>query len=193
MKNDTVKCMAVLLSAAILFCAACSGREPENSKEAGTTIAESSRETDTTASENISETAEGQSPEMTTETGEQETVAEKTLKMKIGEHPVEVVWENNEAAEALKEFAKDGPVTIQMSMYGGFEQVGSIGKTLPSKDVQTYTSPGDLVLYQSSRLVVFYGTNSWAYTRLGRITGQTEEQLEALLGNGDVVITLSME
>ena len=98
MKNDTVKCMAVLLSAAILFCAACSGREPENSKEAGTTIAESSRETDTTAAENISETTEGQSLEMTTETEEQETVAEKTLKMKIGEHPVEVVWENNEAA-----------------------------------------------------------------------------------------------
>ena len=80
-----------------------------------------------------------------------------------------------------------------MSMYGGFEQVGSIGQRLPSHDVQTNTSSGDIVLYSSSQLVVFYGSNSWAYTRLGRITDQSSEGMRELLSRGDVTITISVE
>ena len=94
--------------------------------------------------------------------------------------------------EALKELAQNG-LTIQMSMYGGFEQVGSIGQRLPSHDVQTNTSSGDIVLYSSSQLVVFYGSNSWAYTRLGRITDQSSEGMRELLSRGDVTITISVE
>ena len=114
------------------------------------------------------------------------------MKMRIGDTPVEVAWENNESVEALKELAQDG-LTIQMSMYGGFEQVGSIGQRLPSHDVQTNTSSGDIVLYSSSQLVVFYGSNSWAYTRLGRITDQSAEGMRELLSRGDVTITISVE
>ena len=114
------------------------------------------------------------------------------MKMRIGDTPVEVAWENNESVEALKELAQNG-LTIQMSMYGGFEQVGSIGQRLPSHDVQTNTSSGDIVLYSSSQLVVFYGSNSWAYTRLGHITDKTPEEMRALLSKGDVTITLSVE
>jgi hypothetical protein len=94
--------------------------------------------------------------------------------------------------EALKELAQNG-LTIQMSMYGGFEQVGSIGQRLPSHDVQTHTSSGDIVLYSSSQLVVFYGSNSWAYTWLGRITDQSAEEMRELLSRGDVTITISVE
>lgn len=114
------------------------------------------------------------------------------MKMRIGDMPVEVAWGNNESVEALKELAKNG-LTIQMSMYGGFEQVGSIGQRLPSQDVQTNTSSGDIVLYSSSQLVVFYGSNSWAYTRLGRITDQSAEEMRELLSRGDVTITISVE
>ncbi len=57
-----------------------------------------------------------------------------------------------------------------MSMYGGFEQVGEIGTSLPRNDVQTTTSAGDIVLYSGNQIVIFYGNNSWAYTRLGHIT-----------------------
>lgn len=114
------------------------------------------------------------------------------MKMRIGDTPVEVAWENNESVEALKELAQNG-LTIQMSMYGGFEQVGSIGQRLPSHDVQTNTSSGDIVLYSSSQLVVFYGSNSWAYTRLGRITDQSSEGMRELLCRGDVTITISVE
>ena len=114
------------------------------------------------------------------------------MQMMIGETPVTVAWEDNESVEALKTLAEEG-LRIDMSMYGGFEQVGSIGQSLPRDDAQTTTTSGDIVLYSGNQLVVFYGSNSWAYTRLGHITDQTPAQMKALLGNGDVTITLSMK
>ena len=132
-----------------------------------------------------------------TESGEANTMAEKIketeLKMMIGDQAVTVEWEDNESAKALKQLAENGPLTIQMSMYGGFEQVGAIGSSLPRNDVQTTTQACDIVLYSGDQIVVFYGSNSWAYTRLGRITDKTAEEMAKLLGNGDVVITLSAE
>ena len=88
---------------------------------------------------------------------------------------------------------ESGPLTIQASMYGGFEQVGSIGARLPSDDAQITTAAGDVVLYSSNQIVVFYGSNSWAYTRLGRITDRNAAEMAALLGNGNVTITISLE
>ena len=119
--------------------------------------------------------------------------AEVFMKMKIGDTVVAVDWEDNESVEALKALCKDVPLTIQMSMYGGFEQVGSIGTSLPRNDEQTTTQAGDIVLYSGNQLVVFYGSNSWAYTRLGRVVDQEAEGMQALLGNGDVTITISLE
>ena len=81
----------------------------------------------------------------------------RPLQMTIGGTSVTVVWEDNDAVQALKELCKDQPLTIQMSMYGGFEQVGSIGTALPQDNVQTTTSAGDIVLYSGNQMVVFYG------------------------------------
>lgn len=78
-------------------------------------------------------------------------------------------------------------------MYGGFEQVGPIGTSLPRKDVQTTTQAGDIVLYSGNQIVVFYGSNSWAYTRLGHISDKTPSEMAELLGSGDVTITIGME
>ena len=114
------------------------------------------------------------------------------MQMMIGETPVTVAWEDNASVEALKTLAAEG-LRIEMSMYGGFEQVGSIGQSLPRDDQQTTTASGDIVLYSGNQLVVFYGSNSWAYTRLGHITDQTPEQMKVLLGSGDVTITLSIK
>ena len=121
---------------------------------------------------------------------QEEKEEEKMLNMMIGDTAVEVVWEENGSVHALKELAEDSPLSIQMSMYGGFEQVGT---SLPRNDVQTTTSSGDIVLYSGDQIVVFYGSNSWAYTRLGHITDKTQAEMAELLGNGDVVITLSAE
>ena len=122
-----------------------------------------------------------------------EEEAVKTLQMKIADTVVDVAWEDNEAVEELRKLCEEEPLVIQMSMYGGFEQVGEIGTSLPRNDVQTTTAAGDIVLYSGDRIVVFYGSNFWAYTRLGHITDQDEEGMTQLLGNGDVTITVSME
>ena len=120
----------------------------------------------------------------------EEAVPEKVLEMKIGDTPVAVAWEDNEAVAALKEYCRDLILTIPMSMYGSFEQVGSIGITLPQNDVQTTTQSGDIMLYSGNQIVVFYGSNSWAYTRLGHITDKSQDELTALLSNGDISISL---
>ena len=111
---------------------------------------------------------------------------ETTMILRIDGTEVPVTWENNESVQALHALA---PLTIEMSMYGGFEQVGSIGSSLPRNDRQTSTAPGDLVLYSGNQLVVFYGTNQWAYTRLGHVD-LTKEELTAMLSEHDVTITL---
>ena len=118
---------------------------------------------------------------------------ENTLKMTIGGTAVTVAWERNESVAALKELVKDQPLTVRLSMYGGFEQVGPLGTELPRSDAQTVTQAGDIVLYSGNQIVVFYGSNSWAYTRLGHITDKTAEELAALLGHGDVTLILSAE
>ena len=121
-----------------------------------------------------------------------ETEGALNMKMMIGETPVTVAWEQNESVDALRALAANG-LTIHMSMYGGFEQVGAIGAALPRSDVQTETASGDIVLFAGDQLVVFYGHNSWAYTRLGHITDQSEEDMRRLLSQGDVDIYLTVE
>ena len=113
------------------------------------------------------------------------------MKLTIGNEEVAVDWEDNESVNAIKEMTEEGAVTIQLSMYGGNEQVGSIGTTLPSDDKNTTTNAGDIVLYNSSNIVIFYGSNTWDYTRLGKVTDKTADEMTELLSNGDVTITLS--
>lgn len=108
--------------------------------------------------------------------------------MTVNETELTVVWEDNEAVAALAALA---PLTVQLSPYGGFEQVGPLGTDLPNHDVSTTTEAGDIVLYNGNQIVVFYGSNSWSYTRLGKIQGLDRTALTALLGNGPVTLTLS--
>ena len=113
------------------------------------------------------------------------------MKLTIDGTELDVLWADNESAAALRDLAADAPLTIQMSPYGGFEQVGPIGQRLPQNDAQTVTEPGDIVLYSGNQIVVFYGSNSWAYTRLGKIRGMDQAALTQLLGHGAVTLTLS--
>ncbi|MBQ6150958.1 MAG: hypothetical protein IJJ03_04815 [Mogibacterium sp.] len=115
----------------------------------------------------------------------------RSITMKINDEEVNVIWEDNESADALAELVSESPLTIDMSMYGGFEQVGAIGTDLPSSDISITTEPGDIMLYTGNNIVVFYGSNSWSYTRLGHIENKSEEELRELLGKNDVKITLS--
>ena len=118
-------------------------------------------------------------------------VEDLVMKMTINHTPVTVEWEENEAVAALCEEVKENPLMISMSMYGGFEQVGSLGMSLPQSDTRITTEAGDIVLYSGDQMVVFYGSNTWAYTRLGHITDKTQAELTQLLSNGNVTITLT--
>ncbi len=98
--------------------------------------------------------------------------------------------EQNEAVDALLDMMNEGPVTIDMQDYAGFEKVGSLPTSLPTQDQRVTTQPGDIVLYQGNQIVMFYGTNSWSYTRLGHIDDLSGWQ-EAL-GNENVTTVLSL-
>lgn len=121
-----------------------------------------------------------------------ERSTENMLKLFINDEEIQVIWEENESVEALKNLAKDKPIIIDMSMYGDFEQVGSIGQSIPRNDKQMTTSAGDIVLYSGNQLVVFYGSNSWAYTKLGHIDNTSAEELKKRLGSGDVKVKISI-
>ncbi len=167
------------------FAACGSGQQAEPSTTADSkTIQESCTEPVATAH---SEDATSE-PEVTNET---ESRAEETMHLFIGNTEVSVAWEVNESVSALIDLVKAEPLIIDMSMYGGFEQVGSLGTSLPRNDMQTTAEAGDIVLYSGNQIVVFYGSNSWAYTRLGHITDKTAAQMKDLLGSGNVTIELS--
>ncbi len=123
-------------------------------------------------------------------TKEDET-ANMELTLKIDGIEVDAIWADNDSVKALKNLAKDG-LTINMSKYGGFEQVGSVGSTLPSSDTRITTNPGDIVLYSSNQIVIFYDSNTWSYTKLGHIN-LSKSELTDLLGDEDVVITLNLK
>lgn len=124
--------------------------------------------------------------EVVKDESEAATEEETTMIIKIDDVQIPVTWEENESVKALSDMS---PLTIEMSKYGGFEQVGSIGSAITSNDKEITANPGDIVLYSSNQLVVFYGNNTWAYTKLGHID-MTKEELEDLLGNKNVTIIL---
>ena len=92
-------------------------------------------------------------------------------------------------------FAEEGTavvLTVDMSDYGNFEKVGSLGQSLPTNDQSITTQPGDVILYQGNSITIYYGTNTWSFTRLGKIETATREGLLQALGDGDVQVTFSL-
>ncbi len=105
---------------------------------------------------------------------------------------IDVAWEDNASVEALASLlAAEGAITVQTSRYGGFEQVGSLPQSLPSEDTRMQAVAGDIMLYTSRSIVLFYGTNTWSYTRLGRMSGLTAGEITALLDVPGTEIVLS--
>ena len=128
-------------------------------------------------------------PEATPETNKKEQTTMK-MNVQIGGHTFTATLEDNQAVKELVEIMEAGPVTLQMDDFSGFEKVGALGTRLTASDRQTTTVAGDIVLYNSSNIVMFYGSNSWSYTRLGKIddlTGWADA-----LGSGSVTATLTL-
>ena len=112
----------------------------------------------------------------------------------INDNKLEVTLASNESVAALIEILKQGDIVYTADDYGGFEKVGNIGHTLPRNDTQIKTEAGDVILYQGNQFVLFYGSNSWSYTRIGKINGYAAQELRTLLGAGEgkIQITVSL-
>lgn len=121
-----------------------------------------------------------------------ETIMDHSMKITIGETTLTATLEDNSSAEALVEKLKEGDLTLDLEDYGNMEKVGGLGFSLPRNDRQIRTQAGDLILYQGDAFVIYYDTNSWNFTRLGKIDGVTGEELKEILGNGDVTVVLSL-
>ena len=111
------------------------------------------------------------------------------MKLFINDKEIPVTWESNDSVKEIMKDVANNEIVDEMSMYSDNAQVGSLGKKYTSNDKQTVTHNGDIVLYNSSNIVVFYGSNSWSYTRLGKMDLEEQEVTE-LLSNGNVTIRL---
>ncbi len=118
---------------------------------------------------------------------------ENIMYIKIGDNTLTAELADNSSADALKEMLSEGSITIEMSDYANFEKVGDLGKSLPRNDEQITTEAGDLILYQGNSFVIYYDTNSWNFTRLGKIKDISADELKNILGDGDVTVTLFLE
>ena len=148
-----------------------------------------------TSQEHSAETEYTDSQESFTETQEEVEgkVENKVTKMtvQVGDTVFTATLEDNQAVSELVAIMREAPVTIEMSDYSGFEKVGGLGTSLTTSNSQTTTQAGDIVLYNGNQIVIFYGSNSWSYTRLGKIDDLSG--WEEALGSGDVTVTFSME
>lgn len=173
----------VLLLAVILCLSGCAGRP------------DLPTEPPTSATEDTPQAAESEkSTKMTTEetTMPEIDTTEPILLLTIDGTAVDVQWENNAAVTELYALAQNA-ITVNTSAYGGFEQVGSFPQSFSRSDAQMTTQPGDIVLYSGNQLVVFFGSNSWSYTKLGHISGLSADELAALLDKEQTVIELQLK
>lgn len=115
---------------------------------------------------------------------------EPMLKITVGDQELLANFADNSSAEEFRELLSQGPVTISMEDYGGFEKVDPLGTTLTRNDTRIVTQPGDVILYQGNQITIYYGTNTWNFTRLAKINDSTD--LQAKLGTGTVQVTFSL-
>ena len=125
---------------------------------------------------------------------EADTTMPETIKITISGKTLPVKIEDNEATKALVEALRTSSITYEAHDYGGFEKVGDLGFSLPASDTRISTQPGDVILYSGNQIVLFYGTNSWSYTRIGKMEYSTLDELKVFLkaGQGKITVTLSL-
>ena len=145
----------------------------------------------------ISEEMIDNSTESQISAGEETEITDKSaiddekeyMKLYFNDTEIPVIWEDNQTVQELMEEAGKGDIVVQMSMYSDNEQVGSLEKSYTKNDEQITTHSGDIVLYSGDKIVAFYGSNSWAYTRLGKMN-LPEGDVTGLLSNGDITLKI---
>ena len=105
----------------------------------------------------------------------------------------EILSGREQATKSLIERLKNGDISVNANEYGGFEKVGNLGFSLPRNDKSITTSAGDIVLYQGNQISLFYNSNSWSYTKLGRVQNISSRELKDILGSGNVTLVISLD
>ena len=156
---------------------------------------DSEHEYDNTAAENESVESENFTSNVAEQENEEDQNEENILYITIeGTQTVlTATLAENSSAEALKDLLSENSLSVEMRDYGNFEKVGSLGYDLPQNNEQITTVPGDVILYQGNQITIYYDTNSWNFTRLGKIEDINKEELLGILGEGDVAISLSLK
>ncbi len=144
-----------------------------------------------TESENREEDASGEQNE--DKKSEQEGRGIKMIYADTGKKILEIEPAENTSAEAFMALLESGALTVDMHDYGNFEKVGSLGSNLPRNDERITTEPGDVILYQGNQITIYYDTNTWDFTRLGKIKNLSQDELKDALGDGDVTVTFSLD
>ena len=111
----------------------------------------------------------------------------------VGDDVLKIVPEDNSSADDFIALLSERDITIEMEDYGGFEKVGSLGQSLSTNDRRITTQPGDVILYQGSSVTIYYDTNTWSFTLLGRVQDLSQEELKDILGSGSVTVTFSLK
>ncbi|RYZ21964.1 MAG: hypothetical protein EOO10_22050 [Chitinophagaceae bacterium] len=129
-------------------------------------------------------TAESNSNNNTSPTGSK-------MKVKIGNSTFTATLYDNATATAFKSML---PLAVNMVELNGNEKYVDLPRSLPTSAANPGTiQNGDLMLYGSSTLVLFYKSfsTSYSYTKLGRIDDVTG--LVAALSTGNVSVTFELE
>lgn len=157
-------------------------KEPGEMKESETETAASNREvqTEIPLTESAGENAEQEATEM-------------KMKIQVGDTVFTATLAENSSVDALKEMMADGPLTLNMSDYAGMEKSADLGVTLPQNNEKMNTQAGDIILYQGRTFVIYYNTNSWSLTPIGKIDNVDAGELREALGTGDVTVILFLE
>ncbi|MBR4563454.1 MAG: hypothetical protein IKO26_03285 [Paludibacteraceae bacterium] len=123
-----------------------------------------------------------------------QTMSQK-LNITIGGVTQTATLADNTATQELVNRLQNAPITVTLNSSGGFEIWGALGFSLPTSNQQINAQPGDIVLYNGSNICMFYGSNSWSYTRLGHIDGLSQSELQTFLhaGESNISVTLSLQ
>ena len=129
----------------------------------------------------------------TTNNIENEEYSNMKIKLEINNYELTATLVDNSSTQALIEKLKESDITINMNDYGNMEKVGQLDFSLPRNDQNITTESGDLILYQGNNFVIYYDTNNWSLTKLGKIDNVDKSQLKNILGGGSVIVTLSLD
>lgn len=113
----------------------------------------------------------------------------------VNGNKLKVTLEQNPSVAALIDILKQGDITFTADKNGNFEMYGDIGHNLPTNNKHISAQAGDVILYSGRYLCLFFGNNSYSYTRIGKINGYSPSELRALLGadQGRVQVTVGLQ